>query len=70
MHHIRELGGDSPGLAEKKIQDVNAMGGDVEQRSAACLGGINQPSAAAVSVEPAVAGEFGHHRSADGAGCE
>jgi hypothetical protein len=70
MHHIRELCGDSPGLAEKKIQDVNAMGRDVKQRSASGLGGIDQPSAAALSVEPVVAGEFGHDRSADGAACE
>jgi len=65
MHHIRELGSDSQRLAEKKIQNVNAMRGDVEQRSASRLGGIDQPTAAVLSVVPGVGSEFGQDRLAD-----
>ena len=70
MHHVRELGGDAQRLAEKKIQNIDAVRGDVEERSASGLGGIDQPTAAAGSVKPHVVGQFGEHGLADRACCE
>ena len=58
------------GCAEQKVQNIDAVRGDVEQRAASGFGGIDQPTAAAGAVKPHVAGEFGKHRLADRAGFE
>ena len=70
MHHVRELRGHAERLSEKKIQNVDAVRGDVEEWTASGLGGIDQPTAAAGAIEPHVAGEFGENWFADCAGCE
>ena len=45
VDNVRELTGDPRRLSKKEIQDVNAVAGDVVQRSAARLSGVQQPRA-------------------------
>ena len=68
MNCVRELSARSLRLAEKKIQDVDAVGGDVEERSTSRLDGVDEPAAAALAIKPAVTGEFGDDRTPDGSG--
>ncbi len=70
MHHVRELARDSQRLAKKKIQNIDAVRGDVEERAASGFGGIDQPTAAALAVKPHVVRDFGQNGLADRAGGE
>ena len=57
-------------LSEEEVQNVDAVRGDIEQRSTAGFGGIDQPTAAALPVKPGVAGELGKHGFSDRASFE
>ena len=52
-------------LSEQEIQNVDAVGSDVEQRTASGFRRIDQPAATARSVEPHVIREFGDNRFTD-----
>src|SRR5579872_4432581 len=70
MHNVRALSDSAQRLAEEKIQNVDAMRCDVEQRAATGLGRVDEPTAAAGAVEPSMTGEFGEHGLADCARCQ
>src|SRR5579863_1285243 len=68
VNHVGKLPGDFLRLSKQKIENVNAMRRDVEQRSAAGFEGIEQPAAVAGAVKPHVIREFGEYRPADCSG--
>src|SRR5262252_9800695 len=67
VHDIRQLTGDAQRLAKQKIQDINTMRRDIEEWTAASLGGIEQPAPVSASIEPHMIRQLGENRRANGA---
>src|SRR4051812_31484040 len=65
VHNVRPLTCDLDRLSEQEIQNVDAVGSDIEQRTASGSRRIDQPAATARSVEPHMIREFRDNRLAD-----
>src|SRR5579871_3719258 len=65
VHDVGELSADTQWPAKEKIENVDAVGCDIEERTASSFCRINEPAAAASSIKPHVIRQPGEHRLAD-----
>src|SRR5579885_2892755 len=65
MHNVRELSFYTGRFAKQIIEYIDAMGSNVEERTAPSFGAIEEPTAVAAAIEPHMVRQFGNHRPSD-----